>query len=70
MDPEDTTTFAVTPKAEPENEFYLLQLDSQLQVGKMYEVYIKFTAPIATAKDKLSGLYRSSYYNAETLKVS
>jgi hypothetical protein len=64
-DPADTTEFLVTGEADEENEFYHLNLNKPLVAGKQYEIFIPFLAPIAIEEGKLSGLYRSSYIDAD-----
>lgn len=40
-------------------QFYTIVLDSDLEVGAEYEIYIEFVAPIST--DITNGLFLSTY---------
>ena len=47
-------------KYDEDREFYIVQLDEDMEQGKNYVIKIKFTAIL---RDGLKGFYRSSYKN-------
>lgn len=47
-------------------EFYIVQLDEDMEQGKNYTIKIKFTAIL---RDGLKGFYRSNYKNAQGEQV-
>ncbi|XP_076148811.1 aminopeptidase Ey-like [Alosa pseudoharengus] len=47
-------------------EYLVIQLNSELEPGKSYQLYTSFTGELA---DDLEGFYRSEYYEGSELKV-
>jgi len=52
---------------ELENDFFIITLNSTLQEGEFYGIYIKFVAPIPDYR--LNGMYQDYYEDPETLET-